>query len=74
MTTAGIFCPILLLQFKADDDKLEENQRRSVRMVRKLEAMPEDNVRLQELNPFSFQREHQETVSTDSVRSWESIW
>lgn len=43
-------------------------------MLRELEAMPEDNVRLQELNLFSFQREHQETVSTDPVRSWESIW
>lgn len=70
-TTTGILCPILLLQFKTDDDKLEENQRRAVRMVRGLEAMPEDNVRLQELNLFSLQREHQETVSTDSVRSWE---
>lgn len=28
--------------------------------------MPEDNARLQELNLLSFQREHQETVITDS--------
>lgn len=27
--------------------------------------MPEDNTRLQELNLFSFQREHEETVITD---------
>lgn len=27
--------------------------------------MPEYNARLQELNLFSFQREHQETVPTD---------
>lgn len=33
--------------------------------------MPEDNARLQELNLFSFQREHQETIITDSVRSQE---
>jgi len=67
--TAGILCPILLLQFKTDDDKLEENQRRAVRTVRGLEAMPEDSVRLQELNLFSFQREHQESVSSDSLKS-----
>lgn len=45
--------------------------RESVRMVRGLEAMPADNAGLQELNLLSFQREHQETVSTYSVRSWE---
>lgn len=40
-------------------------------MVRGLETTPEDNERLQELNLFSFQREHQENVSTHSVRSRE---
>lgn len=60
-TTSGMLCPILLLQFKTNDDKLEENQRRAPRMVRELKAMPEDNAVLQELNLFSFQGEHQET-------------
>lgn len=52
-----------------DDDKLEEIQR-TVRVVGGLETTPEDNERLQELNLFSFQREHRESVSTNSVRSW----
>lgn len=37
-TATGILCPILLLQLKTDDDKLEENQRRAVRVVKELES------------------------------------
>lgn len=69
-TTIGMLCPILLLQLKTDDDKLEENQRRAVTMLGSLKLCLKIMQIFQELNLFSFQGEYQETVSTDSVRSW----